>query len=174
MALHAMSALGQVARSYGFRSKMKTAVAADDIKLVARKLQNTDRRPDDAKSHIEVVLGTINAPRPRPIDAKSIVRCLTNSRPTRAGVHISKHSSTTSRRNLVLVGVVTFEDLCRAARLESHLLDTLKELACSTYPRFGFSIKNEHPCSGATPSNLLNTRKLTCDRERAISARTAR
>src|SRR5688572_5542790 len=73
-----------------------------------------------AKSHIEFVLGTINAPRPRPIDAKTIVRCLTSSRPTRAGVHISKRSSTKSRRNLVLVGVVTFEDFCRAARMESH------------------------------------------------------
>jgi hypothetical protein len=120
MALHAMFDLGQVAHSYGFRSKMKTAVAADDIKLVARKLQNTDRKLDDAKSHVEFVLGTINAPRPRAIDAKTFVRCLTNSRPRRAGVHISKRSSTTSRRNLVLVGVVTFEGLCRPARLESH------------------------------------------------------
>jgi hypothetical protein len=100
MALHAMVALGQVAHSYGFPSKMKAAVAAEDIKLVA------------PWNHQRAV--------PRPIDAKTVVRFLTSSRPTRADVHISKRSSTTSRGNLVLVGVVTFEDLYRASRMESH------------------------------------------------------
>jgi hypothetical protein len=96
------------------------AVAADDLKLVGRKLQNTYRKVEDARAQIEFILATINAPRPHPIDAKELVRCLTTSRTdARWRPHIEAffdEISPEAIHDLVLAGVVTFEDLYRAAR----------------------------------------------------------
>jgi hypothetical protein len=96
------------------------AVAAEDFKLVGRKLQHAYRKVDDAKAQIDFILGTINAPRPHPIDAKRLVRCLTTSPPD---AHWRPHIEAffdeitlEAMHDLVLAGVVTFEDLYRAAR----------------------------------------------------------
>src|SRR5688572_27108269 len=59
------------------------AVAAEDIKLVGRKLQDAYRKAGEAERKIDFVLATINAPRPHAIDARSFVHCLTTSRPER-------------------------------------------------------------------------------------------
>jgi hypothetical protein len=73
-----------------------------------------------AKRQVDFVLGTVNAPRPHPIDAKTLVRCLTTSRPdARWRPHIEAlfdEVSPEAIHDLVLAGVVTFEDLYRAAR----------------------------------------------------------
>lgn len=113
------------------------AIAAEDLKLVGRKLQNTYRKVDEAKRQIEFVLGTINAPRPHPIDARTFVRCLTTSRPdARWRPHIEAffdEASPEAIHDLVLAGMVTFEDLYRAARtwsaIDGRNVPWIKEMA---------------------------------------------
>jgi hypothetical protein len=96
------------------------AIAADDVKLVGRKLQDIYRKAGAAERKIGFVLATINAPRPRPIDAKTFLHCLTTARPEqRWRPHIEAFFDEVSPEaihDLVLAGIVTFEDLYRAVR----------------------------------------------------------
>src|SRR5688572_24825131 len=57
------------------------AVAAEDIKLAGRKLQDAHRKAGAADRKVAFVLATINAPRPHRIDPKTLVHCLTTVRP---------------------------------------------------------------------------------------------
>ena len=96
------------------------AVAAEDLKLAGRKLREAHKRTGEARKQMALVLGTINAPRPHPIDAKTLVQCLTTSRPDeRWRPHIEAFFDEVSPEaihDVVLAGIVTFEDLYRAAR----------------------------------------------------------
>jgi hypothetical protein len=94
--------------------------ATNDVKLVGRKLQEAYRRAGAAERKVETVLATINAPRLQPIDANELVHCLTTSRPERRWrPHIEAlfdEVAPEAIHDLVLAGIVTFEDLYRAAR----------------------------------------------------------
>lgn len=95
-------------------------IAVGDIKDLSGRLQISFKRAIAADREIKFVLGTINAPRPHPIDAQSLVHCLTTSRPdARWRPHIEAlfdEVSPEAIHNLVLAKVVSFEDLYRAAR----------------------------------------------------------
>jgi len=96
------------------------AVAAEDIKLAGRKLQDALRRAGEQERKVAFVLTTINAPRPHRIDPRTFVHCLTTARPDkRWRPHIEAFFDEVSAEaihDLVLAGIVTFEDLYRAAR----------------------------------------------------------
>lgn len=96
------------------------AVSAEDIKLVGRRLQDAYRKAGKEEHKIAFVLATINAPRPHPLDPKTFVHCLTTARPDRRWrPHIEAffdEVSAEATHDLVLAGVVSFEDLYRAAR----------------------------------------------------------
>jgi hypothetical protein len=95
-------------------------IAAGVIKALSGKLRQAFKHADTAQRQIDFVLGTINAPRPRPIDAKTLVHCLTTYEPK---AHWRPHIealfdevSAEALHDLVLARVVSFEDLYRAAR----------------------------------------------------------
>lgn len=96
------------------------AIAAEDIKFIGQKLHATYRKLEEARREVDFVLGTINAPRPHPIDAKTLMRCLTTSRAdARWRPHVAAffdELSPEAVHDLVLARLVTFEDLYRAAR----------------------------------------------------------
>jgi hypothetical protein len=96
------------------------AAVADDFKALGQRLHAAYRKLDQAKRQIDFVLGTINAPRRHPIDAKTLMQCLTTSRPdARWRPHVEAlfdEVSPEAIHDLVLAGVVSFEDLYRAAR----------------------------------------------------------
>jgi hypothetical protein len=96
------------------------AAAAEDIKFIGRKLHAACRKLEEARREIGFVLGTINAPRPHPIDAMTLMRCLTASRAdARWRPHVAAffdELSPEAVHDLVLAGLVSFEDLYRAAR----------------------------------------------------------
>jgi hypothetical protein len=78
-----------------------------------------------------------DAPRPLPIDAKTFVHCLITSRPEqRWRPHIDAFSDEVSPKAihvLVLAGILTFEDLYRAARTwratDARSVPWIKEMA---------------------------------------------
>lgn len=94
--------------------------AAQDIKDLGRKLQVSVRNALAADRQMKLVLGTINAPRPHPIDAQTLVRCLITSRTdARFRPHIEAFFDELppeSIHDLVLAKVISFEDLYRAIR----------------------------------------------------------
>lgn len=96
------------------------AVAAEDIKLAGRRLQDAHRRAGAAEGKVAFVLATINAPRRHPIDASAFVHCLATARPDRRWrPHIEAFFDEVSAEaihDLVLAGIFSFEDLYRAAR----------------------------------------------------------
>ena len=81
-------------------------------------------RPVKREHKIDSGLATINAPRPQLIDAKTFVHCLTTSRlEQRWHPHIEAFFDEVSPEaihDLVLAGIITFEDLYRAARTWSR------------------------------------------------------
>lgn len=94
--------------------------AAGDIKLVGRKLHDAYRKAQEAERKVGAVLATINAPRPQLIGANDLVHYLTTFQPER---HWRPHIEAffdelapEAIHDLVLAGIVTFEDLYRAAR----------------------------------------------------------
>lgn len=95
-------------------------IAAGDVKKLSSKLRNAYKRAEAADRQIEFILGTINAPRPRPIDARSLIHCLTTSEPeARWRPHVEAlfdEVSAEAIHDLVLTKVINFEDLYRAAR----------------------------------------------------------
>lgn len=96
------------------------SVAINDIKALGGRLLKAFKRAAAAETQISFVLKTINAPRPHPIDAKTFVHCLTTDHPDRKWrPHIEAffdEVSVEAIHDLVLAGVVSFEDLYRAAR----------------------------------------------------------
>jgi len=96
------------------------AIAADDVKSLGRKLQNTFRRAAAAEKPLRAVLATVNAPRPYPISSKELVHCLLTDRPDpRWRPHVEAFFDEVAEEaihDIVLAGVISFEDLMRAAR----------------------------------------------------------
>jgi len=96
------------------------SVAIGDIKGLSGKLQTAFKKAAAAEKQIRFVLATINAPRPYRIDAKSFVHCLTTDQPeAKWRPHMEAffdEVSVEAIHDLVLAGVVSFEDLYRAAR----------------------------------------------------------
>jgi hypothetical protein len=94
--------------------------ATQDIKDLGNKLQIAFKNAAAADRQMKLVLGTINAPRPHPIDAQTLVHCLITSRPdSRFRPHIEAffdELAPEAIHDLVLAKVVSFEDLYRAAR----------------------------------------------------------
>ena len=94
--------------------------AIEDIKGLGRKLLTAIKRAGEAEAVVNSVLATINAPRPRPLDARGLVHCLTTPQPeAQWRPHIEAlfdEVSVEAIHDLVLADIVTFEDLYRAAR----------------------------------------------------------
>lgn len=95
-------------------------IATQDIRDLGSKLQTAFKNAAAADRQMKLVLGTINAPRPHPIDAQTLVHCLITSRPDD---HFRPHIEAFFDElvpeiihDLVLAKIVTFEDLYRAAR----------------------------------------------------------
>lgn len=103
------------------RVEVQVPIAAtEDIKLVGRRLQEAYRRAAVVERKVEAILATINAPRPQPIGTNDLVHCLTTSRPERRWrpqiEAFFDEVAPEAIHDLVLAGIVTFEDLYRAAR----------------------------------------------------------
>jgi hypothetical protein len=89
---------------------------------------------DDA---LDLILGTINAPRPRAMDAKTLLRCLRAQVPDpKWQAHVEAffdECSDGAVHDLTLTGLVTFEELYRAARTwrasEGKLCPWIQEMA---------------------------------------------
>jgi hypothetical protein len=111
--------------------------AAEDVKLVGLKLRAAFEHAKAAHRQVDFVLGTINAPRPKPIDAKTFIRCLLT---IRQEPHWRPHVealfdevSEEAVHDLVLAKIVSFEDLYRAARTwkvnHGRIVGWIKEMA---------------------------------------------
>jgi hypothetical protein len=113
------------------------APAAADLRLVSQKLWHTYRRAAAFPERISAVLATINAPLPIPIDACTLVHCLTTLQPEEKWrPHIEslfEEVPIEAIHDLVLAGIVTFEDLYLAARRwsikDGETLQWVKEMA---------------------------------------------
>jgi len=96
------------------------AIAAEDVKGLARKFQNAFKKAAAAAKPIRAVLATLNAPRPRPIGAAELIHCLMTDHPEpRWRPHVEALFDEVPEEaihDIVLAGVVSFEDLMRAAR----------------------------------------------------------
>src|SRR5688572_23824041 len=92
-------------------------IAARDIKTLSGRLRHAFKRADAPGSQIDFILGTVNAPRPRPIDARNLIHCLTTSEPeSHWRSHIEalfEEVSAEAIHDLVLAKVLSFEDLYR-------------------------------------------------------------
>jgi hypothetical protein len=90
-----------------------------------------------AEKQISVILKTINAPHPTPIDTEIFVHCLTTDHPDRKWQpHIEAFFDEVpveAIHDFVLASVVSFEDLYRAARnwraTNGSSFDWIKEMA---------------------------------------------
>ncbi len=108
-----------------------------DIKQLTHKLREALKRAAAASREVDFVLGTVNAPRPNPIDAKTLIHCLTALTPEpRWRPHIEALFDEVSEEavhDLVLAKVVSFEDLYRAARTwkvtHGRIVGWIKEMA---------------------------------------------
>jgi len=94
--------------------------AVADIKGLSRKLVAAFRKAADADRQVKSVLTTINVPRPTPIDVNGFIHCLFTREPdARWRPHMEAlfdEVSPEAIHDLVLAGIVSFEDLYRAAR----------------------------------------------------------
>jgi hypothetical protein len=111
--------------------------SVEDIKRLGTKLREALKRADAAGPQMDFVLGTINAPRPKAIDAKTLLHCLTTTAPDKQWQsHIEAlfdEVSAEAMHDLVLAKIVSFEDLYRAARTwrvtDGRLVEWIKEMA---------------------------------------------
>jgi hypothetical protein len=96
------------------------AAASDDLKAWGHKARDAFKRAALASDRVDFVLGTINAPRSRPIDAQTFVHCLIAAEPEKEWQpHIEALFDEVSKEavhDLVLARIVSFEDLYRAMR----------------------------------------------------------
>ena len=96
------------------------SLAAGEVKGLVRKLQEAFRWADAAEGKFRTVLATINAPRTEPISLKELVHCLLTAHPqARWRPHVEAFFDEVAEEaihDIVLAGVVSFEDLLRAAR----------------------------------------------------------
>jgi hypothetical protein len=113
------------------------SAASEDVKRWSQKLRDTFRHARDADAQIDFVLGTINAPRPASIDARTLIHCLVAPVPDRRWqAHIEALFDEVSEEavhDLVLAGIVSFEDLYRASRtwkvMHGRIIGWIKEMA---------------------------------------------
>lgn len=112
-------------------------VARESVMAVAVRLREASKRAKARNGNLDLVLGTINAPRPTSIDGPTLVQCLLSPeaipqwRP-----HIEAmfdEVSPEAIHRVVLSGAVGFEDLYRAARtwriLNARNADWIREMA---------------------------------------------
>jgi hypothetical protein len=96
------------------------AFAAEDIKGLSKKFLAAFGKAVQADRQVKSVLTTINVPRPAPIDVNDFVHCLLTREPdARWRPHMEAlfdEVSPEAIHDLVLAGIVSFEDLYRAAR----------------------------------------------------------
>jgi hypothetical protein len=96
------------------------AAASDDLKAWGHKTRGAFKRADLASDRVDFVLGTINAPRAKAIDGQTLVHCLLAAEPEKQWQpHIEALFDEVSKEaihDLVLAGIVSFEDLYRAMR----------------------------------------------------------
>ncbi len=95
------------------------AVAADDVKRFSRKLRAAFAKAA-AEGPLRALLATVNAPRPLPMTSRDLVHCLLTDQPDpKWRTHVEAFFDEVSEEaihDIVLAGVVSFEDLMRAAR----------------------------------------------------------
>ncbi|WP_029006791.1 hypothetical protein [Azospirillum halopraeferens] len=119
------------------------AAAGDVIRAIAGRYRDAAGKAVEAGRHLDFVLGTINAPRPHPIDAETFVLCLLARHPTpQWQPHMEAFFDEVSEEaihDLVLAGVVDFEELYRAARtwkaIDGRTVPWIKEMADLTLAR---------------------------------------
>jgi hypothetical protein len=96
------------------------AAASDDVKAWGHKARHAFKRAGLASDRVDFVLGTINAPRSKAIDAQTFVHCLIAVEPEKQWqTHIEALFDEVSKEavhDLVLAEIVSFEDLYRAMR----------------------------------------------------------
>lgn len=96
------------------------SLAAGEVKRLGRKLQQAFRQAEASEGRLRAVLATVNAPRPEAISPKGLVYCLLTGHPeARWRPHLEAFFDEVSEEaihDIVLAGVVSFEDLLRAAR----------------------------------------------------------
>src|SRR3546814_756492 len=89
------------------------SLVAEDVKGLGRRLQDAFKKAAAAEKPIRSVLATINAPRPYPISAAELVRCLVTDRPDpKWRPHVEAFFDEVSDEaihDLVLPGVVRFQ-----------------------------------------------------------------
>jgi hypothetical protein len=96
------------------------SAAAADIKALGDKARVAYKHAHQASDRVDFILGTINAPRPQPIDADTFLHCLITLKPQKQWrPHIEALFDEVSEEaihDLVLAKIVSFEDLYRASR----------------------------------------------------------
>lgn len=113
------------------------ARSVGDLKATARALRERYRKAAQAKPVVDLVLATVNAPRPQDMDARTLVHCLSTPLPEPQWFpHVEAlfdEVSAEALHDLVLAGVVDFEDLYRASRTwritDGRNLAWIKEMA---------------------------------------------
>lgn len=113
------------------------SAVSEDVKAWGHKVREAFKHASLAPDRIDFVLGTINAPRPQAIDAKTLVHCLIALEPDeRWQPHIEALFDEVSEEavhDLVLAQIVSFEDLYRASRTwragHGRIVGWIKEMA---------------------------------------------
>lgn len=127
--------------------------AQDTLKALGSRFRDAAKKSVEAGRHLDLVLGTINAPRPRPIDAETFVLCLLAD-PQKAPwqPHIAAFLDEVSEEaihDLVLAGIIDFEELYRAPRTwrvtDGRTVPWIKEMADLT---LAGSVAGHHPSYG--------------------------
>lgn len=97
------------------------ATLAHEAKSTAHRWRANFAALNEARKPVDFVLGTINAPRPRHIDGRTLLSCLLASEPVPEWrPHIEAlidEVSPEALHDLVLNGVIDFENLYRATRV---------------------------------------------------------
>jgi hypothetical protein len=120
------------------------SLVAEDLKGLGRRFQDAFRKAAAAEKQIGSVLATINAPRPYSIRAEELVRCLVTDRPDpKWRPHVEAFFDEVSEEaihDIVLAGVVSFEELMRAARnwraTDGRNVEWINEMADLRLARF--------------------------------------
>jgi hypothetical protein len=96
------------------------SAVSKDVKDLGHKAREAFKNASQALERVDFVLGTINAPRPKVIDAGTLLHCLIAIEPQKQWKpHIEALFDEVSEEavhDLVLAKIVSFEDLYRASR----------------------------------------------------------